>query len=341
MAGRERVEGAVRQYNRSKVPRLRWTPDLHRRFVQAIHNLGGQHKATPKRVLQMMGVGGLTISHVKSHLQMYRNMRTDDLDMKEMQQVVDRTQMFAGGVRVWTDMAEQDQHGYYCWWCCYSQKESLLHDLQLKRPVSDSEMRTTQKARLQLQVQRQEGLLRGHGMRDGDVPFGMRCGRRSDYHHQAGVGYHCTRATVDEGQQLRSRAWRCPTPTAAAADGGEQHAAPAPDTPPGPLCFLQEQGGEAICGHDATAGNSRWPAAVKKRGGEDRERSSPSLSLTLDSGCCGSRDEADSGRRNSQGSFASSPSTGSAGRGARGCSGQHGGRDRISLDLSLSMPMYT
>jgi hypothetical protein len=107
------------------------------------------------------------------------------------------------------------------------------------RPVSDSEMRTTQKARLQLQVQRQEGLLRGHGMRDGDVPFGMRCGRRSDYHHQAGVGYHCTRATVDEGQQLRSRAWRCPTPTAAAADGGEQHAAPAPDTPPGPLCFLQ------------------------------------------------------------------------------------------------------
>jgi hypothetical protein len=53
----------------------------------------------------------------------------------EMQQVVDRTQMFAGGVRVWTDMAEQDQHGYYCWWCCYSQKESLLHDLQLKRSL--------------------------------------------------------------------------------------------------------------------------------------------------------------------------------------------------------------
>lgn len=42
MVRRERIEG-VRQYNRSKVPRLRWTPDLHHCFVHAIHKLGGQH----------------------------------------------------------------------------------------------------------------------------------------------------------------------------------------------------------------------------------------------------------------------------------------------------------
>ncbi|KVH97503.1 Homeodomain-like protein [Cynara cardunculus var. scolymus] len=42
MGGCER-NGTVRQYIRSKVPRLRWTPDLHRCFVHAIHTLGGPH----------------------------------------------------------------------------------------------------------------------------------------------------------------------------------------------------------------------------------------------------------------------------------------------------------
>ncbi|XP_052207808.1 uncharacterized protein LOC127811713 [Diospyros lotus] len=61
-----------RQYKKSHLPRLRWTPELHRRFVAAVDRLGGKFRATPKRILQAMGVRGLKISHVKSHLQMYR-----------------------------------------------------------------------------------------------------------------------------------------------------------------------------------------------------------------------------------------------------------------------------
>jgi hypothetical protein len=40
-SGEQRVP-TVRQYNRSKMPRLRWTPDLHMAFVHAVERLGGQ-----------------------------------------------------------------------------------------------------------------------------------------------------------------------------------------------------------------------------------------------------------------------------------------------------------
>ncbi|GER56288.1 homeodomain-like superfamily protein [Striga asiatica] len=83
---------SVRPYVRSKLPRLRWTQDLHQSFVRAVDRLGGEDRATPKMVLELMNVKGLSITHVKSHLQMYRSMKHEQIMQESLVEMSKKVQ---------------------------------------------------------------------------------------------------------------------------------------------------------------------------------------------------------------------------------------------------------
>lgn len=66
-AGGNKKEGQA-----DRKSRRTWSPELHKRFLQALEQLGGSHVATPKQIREFMKVDGLTNDEVKSHLQKYR-----------------------------------------------------------------------------------------------------------------------------------------------------------------------------------------------------------------------------------------------------------------------------
>ncbi|KAG4206329.1 hypothetical protein ERO13_A03G002500v2 [Gossypium hirsutum] len=77
--------------NRKKL-KVYWTPELHKKFVQAVDQLGID-QAIPSRILELMKVEGLTRHNVASHLQKYRMQRRHMLPKEDDRRWLQRPQM--------------------------------------------------------------------------------------------------------------------------------------------------------------------------------------------------------------------------------------------------------
>ena len=64
-AGRGKEGNATRGRNGRGGARLRWTPELHREFINAVNQLGGLELATPKGIMHIMAMSGMTIQHIE------------------------------------------------------------------------------------------------------------------------------------------------------------------------------------------------------------------------------------------------------------------------------------
>ncbi|KAG0467859.1 hypothetical protein HPP92_017187 [Vanilla planifolia] len=99
--------GLRSQHLHPRKARRCWSPELHRRFVIALQQLGGAQVATPKQIRELMKVDGLTNDEVKSHLQKYR-LHTRRMPNSSINQV-NRPLIMVGGMWVSQDQCSVSQ----------------------------------------------------------------------------------------------------------------------------------------------------------------------------------------------------------------------------------------
>ncbi|KAF8081874.1 hypothetical protein N665_0861s0008 [Sinapis alba] len=80
-----------------------WTPELHRRFVDALQQLGGPGVATPKQIREHMQEEGLTNDEVKSHLQKYR------LHIRKQNPNAEKQSVVVLGFNLWNSSSQEEE----------------------------------------------------------------------------------------------------------------------------------------------------------------------------------------------------------------------------------------
>ncbi|AEE76860.1 Protein PHR1-LIKE 2 [Arabidopsis thaliana] len=133
-------------------PRLRWTTELHERFVDAVTQLGGPDKATPKTIMRTMGVKGLTLYHLKSHLQKFRLGRQAGKESTENSKdasCVGESQDTGSSSTSSMRMAQQEQNEGY------QVTEALRAQMEVQRRLHDQLEYGQVQRRLQLRIEAQ------------------------------------------------------------------------------------------------------------------------------------------------------------------------------------------
>ncbi|KAL3649516.1 hypothetical protein CASFOL_005919 [Castilleja foliolosa] len=77
-----KTQDSVKDRRIAKKTRVVWTSEMHQRFLEAIEIIGYE-KAVPKKIVEVMGIPGLSRENVASHLQKYRcsAKRTHEIDL--------------------------------------------------------------------------------------------------------------------------------------------------------------------------------------------------------------------------------------------------------------------